>query len=144
MARRLLQVTRGPVVRFGMLFASDGRGEVWMNTGASIVIKGDIAAAEDFVVAGRVEGHIHLEAGVLTLAPGSHVVGEVVVPTVVVNGHIEGNLAATQLLDVRATAVIQGDLTAPALAVADGAQVTGRVEMPARQREVPLKFPVAV
>ena len=114
-----------------------------MITGASIVIKGDIAAAEDFVVAGRVEGHIRLEAGVLTLAPGSHVVGDVVVPIAVVGGHIEGSLAATELLDVRATAVVEGDLTTPALAVADGAQVTGRIEMPARPREAPLKFPVA-
>jgi cytoskeletal protein CcmA (bactofilin family) len=115
-----------------------------MNIGASIVIKGELTAAEDVAIAGRVEGRIRLEAGVLTLAAGSHIVGDIAAGTVLVDGHIQGNLAASERLDVRATAVIQGDLTARALAVADGAQVTGRVEMPAAQRAAPLKLAVAV
>ena len=114
-----------------------------MNIGASIIIKGDVVAAEDLAIAGRVEGHIRLEAGVLTLASGSHVIGEVVAPTVMVGGRVEGSLTASDLVDIRATAIVEGDLRAPVLALADGAQVTGHVEMPARRRGVPLTFPAA-
>ncbi len=116
-----------------------------MANGASIVVKGQIAASEDFIVTGRVEGNIHLDAGILTIAPGSRVVGEIAAPAAVVNGEVQGNVAVTDRLDVRAGAVIHGNLSSPALVVADGAQLTGRVDMPVVKRTVaPLKFPVAV
>lgn len=115
-----------------------------MSNGASIVIKGQIAASEDFLVTGRVEGNIRLEAGVLTMAQGSHVVGEIAAPSVVASGEIDGNVAATDRLEVLQTAAIRGNLHSPVLIVADGAQVTGRVEMPAVKHAAPLRFPVAV
>ena len=60
-----------------------------MSNGQSIVIKGDITGSEDLVVAGRVEGSITLNGRVLTLAVGSHVVGEIKAGTVVLSGTIE-------------------------------------------------------
>lgn len=115
-----------------------------MANGASIVIKGEIAAAEDFVVTGRVEGNIHLDAGALTLAQGSLVEGEIAAPKVVVDGELKGNVAATERVEVRTTAVVHGNLKSPVLVLADGAHVTGRVDMPAVKNVAPLKFPVAV
>ena len=56
-----------------------------MSSGQSIVIKGDISGGEDLVIAGRVEGSITLNGRVLTLAAGSHVVGEVEAGTVIVS-----------------------------------------------------------
>ncbi len=114
-----------------------------MANGASIRIKGEIAAAENLVIAGRVEGRVRVDAGILTLAPGSQVVGDVTAPTAVVNGRVDGNVAATELLDVRATAVVKGDLKTPALTVAEGAELTGHVDMPERKAG-PIKFPIAV
>jgi cytoskeletal protein CcmA (bactofilin family) len=115
-----------------------------MGNGATIVIKGQIAASEDFVITGRVEGNIRLDAGVLTLAQGAQVVGEIAAPTAIVNGEIKGNVTVTDRLDVRATAVIRGNLHSPSLILADGAQVTGRVEMPVVKQVATLKFPIAV
>jgi cytoskeletal protein CcmA (bactofilin family) len=111
-----------------------------MQNGQSIVIKGEIAGDEDLAFAGRVEGRIRLEGRVLTLAPECHVIGEVIAGTVIVAGRVEGNVAATDRLEVRATSVVDGDLSAPTLLVAEGAQVNGRIEMP-RLRDKP---PVAV
>ncbi len=114
-----------------------------MANGATIVVKGEITASEDFVLTGRVEGDIQMDAGVLTLAEGSRVVGQVVAPTTIVNGQVEGSVTVTERLDVRPTAVIKGNLSSPVLILADGAQVTGRIEMPAATRAA-VKFPVAV
>ncbi len=102
-----------------------------MNIGATIVIKGDVTSAEDLVIAGRVEGNIHLHAGALMLAPGSHVAGEIAVPSVVVHGTVNGKVAATDRIDVRPTAEMRGSLAAPKLVVAEGAQLNAKVEMPA-------------
>jgi cytoskeletal protein CcmA (bactofilin family) len=105
--------------------------------GQSIVIKGEISGAEDLVIAGRVEGKIKLEGCVLTLAPGSQVVGDVSAGTLIVSGQIEGTLVATKRLEARPTAVIEGDLTTPVLLVAEGATVCATIEMPAREARKP-------
>ena len=77
-----------------------------MANGQSIVIKGEITGNEDLVIAGRVEGSIKLGNRVLTLAAGSQVTGD----------------------------IVAGQLTAPVLVIAEGAQVSAEVEMPARDK----------
>ncbi len=113
-----------------------------MTNGQTIVIKGEISGAEDLVIAGRVEGKIKLDGCVLTLAPGSQVVGDVTAGTVIVSGQIEGTLVASKRLEARATAVIEGELSTPVLLVAEGAQIVAQVEMPERQRKPQLAVAV--
>ena len=113
-----------------------------MTNGQTIVIKGEISGAEDLVIAGRVEGKIKLDGCVLTLAPGSQVVGDVTAGTVIVSGQIEGTLVASKRLEARATAVIEGELSTPLLLVAEGAQIVAQVEMPERPRKSQLAVAV--
>lgn len=101
-----------------------------MNIGASVVIKGNISASEDLTIAGRVEGEICLEAGALLLAPGSWVVGDVVAPSVVINGSVDGSITATERADLRPGSSVSGSVSTARLLVADGAQMNCRVEMP--------------
>jgi len=103
-----------------------------MSTGQSIVIKGDVSGSEDLVIAGRVEGSISLNGRVLTLAAGSHVVGEIEAGTIVVSGKVDGKVDAKERLDIKSTAVVQGTLSAAKLLVADGSQITAKVDMPGR------------
>jgi cytoskeletal protein CcmA (bactofilin family) len=105
-----------------------------MINGQSIVIKGDISGGEDLVIAGRVEGSITLDGRALTLAAGSQVVGTISAASVVVSGKVEGSIEAVERLEVRETAVVEGDLSTPALVVADGAQLRATVDMPGRNR----------
>lgn len=102
-----------------------------MTNGQTIVIKGEISGSEDLTIAGRVEGQINLAGRVLTLAPGSHVKGSIVAGTVVASGEVDGSVKATLRLEVRESAVIDGDLSAPSLLIADGALVNATIEMPA-------------
>jgi cytoskeletal protein CcmA (bactofilin family) len=123
-----------------MRFARCARGGT-MN-GQSIVIKGEISGAEDLVIAGRVEGKINLDGCVLTLAPGSEVIGEVSAGTLIVSGRIEGVLLASKRLEARATAIIEGELTTPVLLVAEGANICAQIDMPARERKPQLAVAV--
>jgi cytoskeletal protein CcmA (bactofilin family) len=114
-----------------------------MANGQSIVIKGEISGSEDLVISGRVEGSILLEGRVLTLAEGAQVTGDIAAGSIIVSGTVTGSIEATKHLDLRPTAVVEGELSTPVLVVADGARVSAEVEMPpreARSRE----FPVAV
>jgi cytoskeletal protein CcmA (bactofilin family) len=108
-----------------------------MSNGQSIVITGDISGSEDLIIAGRVKGSITLSGRVLTLAAGSHVVGEIEAGTVVVSGKVEGKIEAEDRLDIKSTAVIDGTLSTARLVVADGSQIIAKVEMPAREHPRP-------
>ena len=108
-----------------------------MSNGQSIVIKGDISGSEDLVIAGRVEGSITLDGRVLTLAQGSHVLGEIAAGTVVVSGTVEGTIEAETRLDIKSTAVVAGQLSTARLVVADGSQITAKVDMPSRDARKP-------
>lgn len=100
-----------------------------MALGHSVIIKGDITAAEDFTISGRVEGCVDASGQTVTLAAGSCIVGDVEAGTIIVAGRVEGSLLATERLKVETTAEITGDIITPRLSMADGALVQGRVEM---------------
>jgi cytoskeletal protein CcmA (bactofilin family) len=106
-----------------------------MVDGRTIVIKGDISGSEDLVIAGRVEGSIILKGQVLTLAPESHVTGKVIAGSVIAAGTVDGSIAADQRLEIRSSAVVRGEITTPALVVADGATLSADVQMPERTRQ---------
>jgi cytoskeletal protein CcmA (bactofilin family) len=116
--------------------------------GPSVVIKGTVTSGEDLTIAGRVEGDVLLDAGELMLAPGSAVVGDLLVPSVIVHGSFRGNVTAHVRIDVRPHASVGGSLAAPALVVAEGAELNCRVEMPAggrpRKPAVAPKLPATV
>ena len=114
-----------------------------MVNGQSIVIKGDISGSEDLVIAGRVEGSISLEGRVLTLAPGSHVVGTVSAAAVIVAGTLEGSIEAAERLEIKDSAMVEGDLSTPRLLVADGAHLEADVDMPVRGAHKPALAGVA-
>jgi cytoskeletal protein CcmA (bactofilin family) len=121
----------------GSTFAGVPRGGTSMISGRTIVIKGDISGNEDLVIAGRVEGSISLGGRVLTLAPESHVVGTISAASVIVSGTVEGTIVADERLELRSSAVIDGDLSTPALVVAEGATLNAMVEMPERTAQKP-------
>ncbi len=106
-----------------------------MNTariGPSIHIKGDITASEPLTIAGSVDGSIKVQGHPLTVAAGGRVLADVVADTIVVAGSINGSLTAGERIVLAATAAIDGNLRAPAVAMADGAMVRGRIETAVR------------
>lgn len=105
-----------------------------MINGQSIVIKGDISGNEDLVIAGRVEGTITLNGRVLTLAAGAQVVGTIAAGSVIVSGSVEGTIAAAERVEILSTAVVEGDITTPALVMVDGSEVRATIDMPVNSK----------
>ena len=96
--------------------------------GSSVVIKGELSAREDVVIAGRVEGSIKVDGHLVVVEPGGHVVGDVAAKGIIVAGAVNGSLIADERIEIRSTARVEGELVAPGIAVADGAVLCGRVE----------------
>lgn len=109
--------------------ASDPVGTV-VRTGSTVSIKGEITGAEDLMVDGQVEGRIDLSQHVLTVGPRGRVTAEVVARSVVVQGQVVGNITVSECIDIREHGAVDGDIHAPSVAIADGAQFRGSVVMP--------------
>ena len=102
--------------------------------GPSIHIKGEVTASEPLTIAGHVDGTIAVDGHALTIAAGGHVKATVTAHTIVIGGHVDGRLNAGARIVVGETGTIEGDLSAPAVSLADGATVHGKVETAARRR----------
>lgn len=96
--------------------------------GTTVVIKGELSAQEDVVIAGRVEGRINVAGHLVVVEAGAHVKGDIAAAAIVVSGAVHGSLLAEVRIQAEAGADLQGDITAPRIAVADGAIVNGRIE----------------
>ena len=63
---------------------------------------------------------------------GGEVHANVVANSVIVLGTIVGNVEASERLELREASIVLGDVTAPRIAMADGAIVNGTIEMSKR------------
>jgi cytoskeletal protein CcmA (bactofilin family) len=96
--------------------------------GSSLVLKGELSAAEDLVLEGKVEGKISLPDHVLTIGLGAEVSAEILARVVVLHGKIGGNVTASERMEIKSSGRMQGDLVTPRVMMADGATFNGRLE----------------
>src|SRR5258708_1140598 len=107
--------------------------------GPSILIKGTLIANEPLTIAGRVDGTVEIKGHAVSLAGGGRLSGDVTAETIIIDGQVDGSLTAEARIVVRATATIDGDLLAPAISVAEGATLNGKIETVADRASL---FPV--
>jgi cytoskeletal protein CcmA (bactofilin family) len=105
-----------------------GKSEV-ANIGKSIAIKGDLTGNEDISVEGKVDGKVDLPNNQLTIGANGIVHAEVKAKSVIVIGHISGNVNGIERIEIQATGVVDGDVTSPRLVVAEGAVLNGSIHM---------------
>ena len=96
--------------------------------GQTIFVKGQLMAAEDIHIAGRVEGDIQLEEHVLTVQSTADLNAAVVAKSVVIQGAVRGDIVAAQTIALQHSASVAGKLAAPRIAINEGANFNGKVE----------------
>lgn len=99
------------------------------NIGGSLFIKGEVSGSEDMTVEGRVEGVIDLKDHCLTIAQSGRVSAEIHAKSVTIQGEVNGNVHADEKVEIAETGRLVGDLFAPRVAISDGAQFQGNVDM---------------
>lgn len=104
-------------------------GEVAVNrivTGT--IIKGDIESTGDFRFEGTLNGNLKTK-GKLIIGTTGEVKGEVYCKNCDVEGIIDGKVSVSELLTLKATSVINGDIVAKRLAIEPGAKFSGNCQM---------------
>lgn len=78
---------------------------------------------------GLVEGTIELRQNVLTIGPNGKIMAKVLAKSVVVLGHVHGNITAVDKIDIRDSGSVDGDLVSPRVAISEGAHFRGSIDM---------------
>ena len=97
--------------------------------GKSIVIKGQVSGSENLTIEGNVDGKIELKQHLLTIGLHGRIRAEVFAKSVVVLGEVVGNIKATEKVAIRDDGKVEGDIVAPRVAIAEGAQFRGGIDM---------------
>jgi cytoskeletal protein CcmA (bactofilin family) len=95
--------------------------------GETIILKGHLSAAEDVQIAGRIEGDIHVQEHVVTIQPTADLAAGVSAKSIIIEGALRGDIVAGQSVALQKTASVAGTISAPRVAICDGADFNGRL-----------------
>jgi cytoskeletal protein CcmA (bactofilin family) len=96
--------------------------------GATLVVIGSINAEEDLVVHGTLRGHLAAPGHCVRLETDARVDAEILARDITLLGNAKGRFTATEIVDIRPGANVQGQIAAPRLVLDEGAIVNARVE----------------
>jgi cytoskeletal protein CcmA (bactofilin family) len=100
-----------------------------VNIGKSVFIKGELTGDEDLTIEGRVEGKIELKDHNLVIGPNGKINAEVNAKNVTVIGSVVGNISATEVVEIKSSGSVMGDIRSVRVSIADGAHFKGSVDM---------------
>jgi cytoskeletal protein CcmA (bactofilin family) len=97
--------------------------------GKSVAIKGELSCGEDLYIDGQVEGTIDPKGNRLIIGPSGRVKANVIASAVVVQGELQGNIQATDRVDLKQSAIVVGDIVTPRISIDEGAHLKGSVDI---------------
>ena len=78
-------------------------------------------------VDGRIDGRVNADC--VVLSETGVIKGEIIAPKIIVGGKIEGNLRAQEIVEIKATGKVLGDIFTNKLSVTEGGEFNGKIEM---------------
>lgn len=97
--------------------------------GRGLALKGELSGREDVTIDGQFEGQIRVTGAGVTIGANGRVTAEVEAEEIIVEGRVEGSLRARELVTIRRTGSVAGNIETLRLLIEDGAIFRGRVEM---------------
>ena len=109
-------------------------GGSYSEVGKAVIIKGELSGSEDLTIEGKVDGEIELRDHILTVGPNGKIKAQVFAKSVIVMGTLTGNITATDKVNIRENGSVEGDIIAPTVAISEGAQFRGSIDMQSKKR----------
>lgn len=104
---------------------------------AAMEVEGTIRSNEDIMIEGAVKGSITALDSVITVGPKGRVEADIYADTVVINGNMTGDVEAGELIAVRQSALVVGNLKAPRISIEDGSRLRGTISMEEHGKDSP-------
>mgnify|MGYP003343765214 FL=1 len=112
--------------------------------GKSVVVKGQIFSREDLTIDGEVEGTVELQEHRLTVGPNGKVMATIKAREICVIGSVNGNVEASDKVDIRKDAKLVGDIRTARIEIQDGAYFKGNIDIIRTPAAAPAAKPQAV
>ncbi len=97
--------------------------------GPGLKIQGEISGTSDLYIDGETQGRIRLPDGRVTVGTRGRVRAEIEAREILVEGSVHGNMRASERVRLGPASSALGTITAPRVAIDDGAEFRGRVDM---------------
>src|ERR1051326_6452465 len=97
--------------------------------GKAVKVNGQIISQEDLYVDGDVEGTVELIQHKLTIGPNGKVHAAIKAREVVALGNIQGNVEASDRIEIRKDARLVGDIKTARIIIEDGAYFKGSIDI---------------
>jgi cytoskeletal protein CcmA (bactofilin family) len=97
--------------------------------GKNVTIKGQIFAREDLTIDGEVEGTVECQEHRLTIGPNARVQAGLKAREIIIHGSIQGNVDATDKIDIKKEAKLVGDIKTSRIVIEDGAYFKGSIDI---------------
>lgn len=97
--------------------------------GSKITLKGELTGEEDLLIEGHVEGTINLGECHVAIGSEGQIKADIKASSVEIQGHVDGDVEASELITVKAGSKVNGNLKAERVNLEDGAKFRGGIEM---------------
>jgi cytoskeletal protein CcmA (bactofilin family) len=102
--------------------------------GMNSTFKGDLTVKGTLRVDGTVEGQ--LEADYVILGESAVVKGEVKAKKIIIGGKVDGDVRSQEMVEIKSKGKVLGDIFTQKLAIIEGGEFNGKVEMKKEQSKV--------
>jgi len=97
--------------------------------GKSVIVKGQIFSREDLTIDGEIEGTVELQEHRLTVGPNGKVMAAIKAREICIIGTVNGNVEASDKIDIRKDAKLVGDIRTARIVIEDGAYFKGNIDI---------------
>ena len=113
--------------------AEERRRANWI--GESVTVKGDVVSSADLIIDGQVQGTIELGDHELTIGESASVIADLSAKAVIISGKVKGNVLGMLRVELKKTASVEGDVTAPKFTMEEGASISGKIDTGDRKKD---------
>lgn len=97
--------------------------------GPRLVVTGEVSCDDDLTIEGTVQGFVSARDGTVTIETPARVEADVRAARVLVHGDVRGAISASERIELGASSTVEGSLSAGLIAMVEGAQFNGTIDM---------------
>ncbi len=97
--------------------------------GKSVMIRGELSGSEDLYFDGEAEGSVDLHEHTLTIGPNGRIRATIVAREIIVHGKVEGNVRASEKVELKKSCMLTGDISTQRIVIEDGAFFKGSIDI---------------
>ncbi|BCE01408.1 bactofilin family protein [Marinicellulosiphila megalodicopiae] len=108
---------------------SDTPAQARSTIGKGISFRGELIGTEDLHIEGKVEGTVIMAGQNLSIGKEGELNANIHVQNICIHGNLTGDVLAEELIEIKESAIVKGNLIAPRIQLEDGGKFRGSMDM---------------